>query len=70
MLQVKNVYIESTQGLNNRISLHRSNIKLSENRKLYVSKHLYEYSKEDFKLMPIYRTDDYTLLQIKKKLHR
>ena len=32
------------QTLNNRISLHRSYIKLPENRKLYASKHLYEWN--------------------------
>ena len=41
------------QALNNWASLHISNIKLSENRKIYSSKHLYKYSKEDFKMIPI-----------------
>ena len=39
---VINIYINCTQALNNRISLHKSNIKLLENRKFYISKHLYE----------------------------
>ena len=39
-----------------RISLHRSNIKLPENRKLYASKRLYEHSNGLFKIMRIYQT--------------
>ena len=61
----KEVYIRSTQVLNTRISLHKSNIKIPENRKL--SKHLYECRKGKFKTMPLYRTNDSTLLQIKEK---
>ena len=58
------------QALNTRISLHKSNIKLPENKKLNVSKHLYECSNSAFKTIPMYPTDDYTYLQIKgKKLH-
>ena len=37
----KKVYIGSTQTLNKKVSLHRSNIRLPEIRKLNVSKHLY-----------------------------
>ena len=33
--------------------LHKSNIKLPENRKFYTSKHLYECNKGDFKIMSI-----------------
>ena len=66
----KKIFIGSTLALNTRIFLHKSNIKLPENKKLYVSKKLYECSNELFKIMPIYQTDDNTLLQIKKKLHR
>ena len=51
----------STQAPNIRILLHRSNIEITENRKLSVSK--YECS-QGFKIMPIYQTNDYTLLQI------
>ena len=40
----KEIYIESTQTLNTRISLHMSNIEITESRKLNVSKHLYECS--------------------------
>ena len=63
----KKVDIGSTQTLNNRVTLHRSNIKLLENRKHYVSKHLYECSNGMFKIKSIYQTDDDTLLQIKEK---
>ena len=38
------VYIGSTQVLNNRIYLHKNDIKLPVNRKLNTSKHLYECS--------------------------
>ena len=40
----KEIYIGSTQAPNTRTSLHRSNIKIEENRKLNVSKHLYQCS--------------------------
>ena len=63
----KEIYIGSTQALNTRISLHRNNIKITENRKLSVSKHLYECSHGELKIMSIYQTNDYTLLQIKEK---
>ena len=63
----KVIYIGSTQAHKKRISLHKSNIKITENRKLNVSKHLYECSQGQFKIMPIYQTNDYTLLQIKEK---
>ena len=55
----KEVYIGSTQDLNTCISLHKSNIKILENRKLKVSNHLYEYSQGKFKAKPIYQTYDY-----------
>ena len=62
---------KETQALNTRISLHKSNCKITKNRKLNVSKHLYECSQDKFEVMNIYQTNDYTLLQIKeKKLHR
>ena len=63
----KEIYTGSIKALNTRISLHRSNIKIPENRKLNVSKHLYECSQGKFKVMPIYLTNNYTLLQIKEK---
>ena len=50
-----------------RISLHRSNINLPENRKFYVSKKAYECRNGLFKIMSKYQTDDYILLQIKEK---
>ena len=36
----KEIYIKSTQALNTRTSLHMSNIKIEENRKLNVSKYV------------------------------
>ena len=60
------IYSSCPQCQNNRFFLHKSNIKSLENRKLYGSKHLYKCSREDFKMMPIYRTDDYSLLQIER----
>ena len=62
----KEIYIGSVQVLNTRTSLHRSNIKIEENRKLNVSKHLYQCRQGKFKIMPLYQTNDYTLLQIKE----
>ena len=50
----KELYIGSTQALNTRISFHKSNIKITENRKLNVSKHQYECSQSEFKIIPIY----------------
>ena len=64
----KETYIGSTQAIYTRTSLHRSNMKMEENGKLIVSKHLYQCSRGKFKIMPIrYQTDDYMLLQIKEK---
>ena len=45
----KEIYIGSTQALNTRTSLHKSNIEITENRELNVSKHLYECSQGDLK---------------------
>ena len=64
----KEIYIGSTQALNTRISLHKSNIKITENRKLNISKHLYECDQGYFKIIPIYQTNNYMLLQIKEKI--
>ena len=66
----KEAYIISAQTFNTRISLRKINTELPENRKLNVSKHLYQSSKDVFKTILIYQTNDYTLLQIKEKLHR
>ena len=63
----KEIYKRPTKALNTRIFLHKSNIKLPENRKVYVSKHLYECSSRMFKIMPIYQTDDYSLTPNKRK---
>ena len=60
----KKVYIGSTQALNNRVSLHKSNIKPLENRNLYVSKHFYDCSNGIFKIMPMYQNNDFLLLKI------
>ena len=65
--ECKEAYIESTHALNTGTSLHRINFKIEENRKLNVLKHLYQSSRGKFKIMPIYQTNDYTLLPIKKK---
>ena len=62
----KEIYRGSTQALNTRTSVH-SNIKREENRKLNASKHLYQCSRGQFVIIPIYQTNDYTLLQIKEK---
>ena len=61
----KKVYSGCTHALNNRISLLKSNIRLPENKEFYPSKHFYKCNKENFKIMSIYKTDDYLLLQIK-----
>ena len=63
----KEMYIGSTQALNTRTSLHRSNIKIEENRNLDVSKHLYQCSGGKFKIMPLYQTNNNMLLQIKEE---
>ena len=55
------IYIGYTQTLNNHISFDKSNIKLSENWKLY------ECKKGNFKSMRIDQNTDNSLLQKKKK---
>ena len=65
--ECKEIHIGSTQALNTRISLHKRNIKIEENRKLNVSKHLYQCSRVEFNIMPIYQNNDYSLLQIKER---
>ena len=64
---MQRIYIGSTQALNTRKPLHKSNIKIEDNKKLNVSKHLYQCSRGIFKIMPIYRTNDDRLLQIKER---
>ena len=61
------IFIGSTPALNTKTSQHRSNIKIEENRKLNISKHQCQCSHCKFKIIPIYQTNDYTLLQIKEK---
>ena len=57
----KGVYIGSTHALNTRISFRKSSIKIPENKKLSVSKHLSKSSHRKFKTMTIYQTNNYTL---------
>ena len=54
--------------LNTRISLLKINIEITENRKLNVSKELYECSQGKFNIMPIYQTNYYMVFQIKGKI--
>ena len=63
----KEVYLRSAQDLNTRISLEKSNVKIPENKKLNVSKRLYECSNGHFRTLLIYQINDYTLLQIREK---
>ena len=65
--ECKEIYIGSKQALNTRTSLHKSNIKIEENRKLQVSKLQYSCSRGKFDIMPIYQNNDYTRLQIKER---
>ena len=65
--ECKEIYIRLTQALNTRTSLHKSYIKIQENRKLNVSKHLYQCSRGKFKIMPIYQNNEHSLLQIKER---
>ena len=58
MYKLQKIYVGCTQAEKTRVSLHKSNIKLPENRKLYSSKHQYEYSKGGFKRIRTYLTDD------------
>ena len=58
-------YIGSTKNLRNRTNLHKSHIKIEANRLLPVSKHMHSCG-ESFKIMPIYKNDNYQLLQIKE----
>ena len=53
------MFIDCTQAINNSVSLLK--------KKHYVSKHLNECSKEDFKIIPKCQTNDYSLFQMKEK---
>ena len=55
------------QAPNTGISFHKSNIKIPENRKLNVSKNLYECGNGLFQTMQNKKTAGGTLLQKKKK---
>ena len=63
----KEEYIGCTQSLNHRVALHKSNIKLPQNRNLFVSKHIFQCSNGNFKIMPIYQTDDYSNITLKEQ---
>ena len=63
----KDWYIGSTENLKHRVALHKSNIKLSHNRVLNVSKHLHKCN-QGFKIKPIYQCDDTSLLNLKEQL--
>ena len=63
----KETFIGCTKNFINRISLHKSNIKIEINWKLFVSKYIFEYSHGLFKTMPIFQTGNYNLIQIKEK---
>ena len=63
----KDEYIGSIQQLNHRVALHKSNIKLPQNRILFISKHIYECSKRQFHIMPLYQTDNDSNIQIKEQ---
>ena len=67
MQRIKEIYIGSTKVLDTRASLHKSNIKIEENRKFNVSKNLYQCNWGKFDIMPINQNNDYTLLQIKER---
>ncbi len=58
----KHTYDQHNSSLS-RISLHKSNFEIAKNRKLNVSKHLYECSQCNFEVLSIYETNDYTLFQ-------
>lgn len=60
-------YIGCTISLSNRTSLHKSNIKIANNRNLYVSKHIFQCSGGHFKIMPIYQTDLATTIELKEQ---
>ena len=60
--ECKEIYIGSR-----RTSLHRSDIKIEENRKLNVSKHQYHVAGGKFNIIPIYQNNNYTQLQIKER---
>ena len=63
----KEEYIGCTQSLNHRVALHKSNIKLQHNRNLFVSKHIFQCSNGNFKIMPIYQTDDFSNITLKEQ---
>ena len=58
---------DCTKTPNKRIPLYKSNHKLLEDRKIHVSKHLYDCCQGDFNIMPIYQINNFYLLQIKEK---
>ena len=71
MQKKKKKYIGSTQAFNTRTSLHKSNIKIEENRKLNVSKHLYECNWSKFNpanIIPIISRHTFTHTHRKNKV--
>ena len=60
-------YIGCTNSLNHRVALHKSNVRIPNNMNLFVSKHLFECNDGDFKIIPIYQTEDYNILTPKEQ---
>lgn len=63
----KESYIGATKNLTHRTALHKSNIKITENRKLHVSKHIHTCSGGKFKIQPLYQNSDYSYLLDQEK---
>ena len=59
-------YIGCSKSLRNRTALHKNHIKSETNRKLFVSKHIFECGKK-FEIIPIYQNHDYNLLLLKER---
>ena len=57
-------YVGKTQEFNKRIAKHRSDIKIEANRCQYVSHHIADCGKSNFKIMPILQSNSYTRLGI------
>ena len=62
------IYIGLSQKFNERVSLHKSNIKIPANRKLFVSKHIFSCGKGKFRIIPFYQSDNLQTLGL-KELH-
>ena len=57
-------YVGMTHKLNERTNIHKSNIRIEVNRKLHVSKHMADCSKNGFRIIPILQSDNYSRLPI------